>query len=172
MYRIFPTDRHVKEGEQCRNILDSNFRRVLNVVWFLLGDTPASEFYMPTFRNTLFHLHRHSTCIYLPMKMEQTECSETSTHKIQTPGNHPEESIQQCKNILYRSYSWFIWRSGTVVGPHWTRLIPTSLHTNPLFAPSLPFKTHIEYFLTAWYVWGKIFCTLFLRLERESLEPA
>jgi hypothetical protein len=30
-----------------------------------------------------------------PMKMEQTECSETSAHKIQTPGNYPEESVQQ-----------------------------------------------------------------------------
>jgi len=29
------------------------------------------------------------------MKMEQTECSETSAHKIQTPGNYPEENIQQ-----------------------------------------------------------------------------
>jgi len=28
------------------------------------------------------------------MKMEQTECSETSEYKIQTPGNHPKESIQ------------------------------------------------------------------------------
>jgi hypothetical protein len=28
------------------------------------------------------------------MKMEHTECSETSAYKIQTPGNHPEESIQ------------------------------------------------------------------------------
>jgi len=27
---------------------------------------------------------------YLPMKMEQTECSETSAYKIQTPGNHPK----------------------------------------------------------------------------------
>jgi len=36
----------------------SNFRCVLNVVCFLLGNTPASEFYMPTFRNTLSHLHR------------------------------------------------------------------------------------------------------------------
>ena len=34
----------------------SNFRHVLNVVFFLLGDSPASEFYVPTFRNTLFHL--------------------------------------------------------------------------------------------------------------------
>jgi len=39
-------------------ILISNFRRALNVVCFLLGDSPASEIYMPTFRNALFHLHR------------------------------------------------------------------------------------------------------------------
>jgi len=28
------------------------------VACFLLGNSPSSEFYMPTFRNTLFHLHR------------------------------------------------------------------------------------------------------------------
>jgi len=33
-------------------------------------------------------------CAYLPMKMEQTEYSETSAYKIQTPGNYPEENIQ------------------------------------------------------------------------------
>ena len=33
--------------------LISNFRRVLYVVCFLLGNSPASEFYMSTFRNTL-----------------------------------------------------------------------------------------------------------------------
>jgi hypothetical protein len=38
--------------------LISNFCLVLNVVFFLLGNSPASEFYMSTFRNTLFHLHR------------------------------------------------------------------------------------------------------------------
>jgi hypothetical protein len=27
------------------------------------------------------------------MKMEQIECFETSAHKIQTPGNYPEENI-------------------------------------------------------------------------------
>jgi hypothetical protein len=31
---------------------------------------------------------------YLPMKMEQTQCSETSAYRIQTTGNHPEESIK------------------------------------------------------------------------------
>ena len=45
------------QNSQLNIFLISNFRRVLNVVCFLLGDSPASEFYMPTFRNTLFHLH-------------------------------------------------------------------------------------------------------------------
>jgi hypothetical protein len=34
-------------------ILISNFRCVLNVVCFLLGNSAASEFDMPTFRNTV-----------------------------------------------------------------------------------------------------------------------
>jgi len=33
--------------------LISIFRRVLNVLCFLLVDSPAFEFYMPTFRNTV-----------------------------------------------------------------------------------------------------------------------
>ena len=32
---------------------------------------------------------------FVPMKMEQTECPETSAYKIRTPGNYPEESIQR-----------------------------------------------------------------------------
>jgi hypothetical protein len=35
---------------------------------------------------------------YLPMKMEQTVCSETSIYKIQAPGNYPEESIQHSEH--------------------------------------------------------------------------
>jgi hypothetical protein len=31
----------------------SNFRHLLNVVFFLLGNSPASEYYMPTYQNTL-----------------------------------------------------------------------------------------------------------------------
>jgi hypothetical protein len=30
-----------------------------------------------------------------PMKMEQTGCSETSAHKIQTPGNEASDRVQQ-----------------------------------------------------------------------------
>jgi len=47
--------------------LISNVRPVLKVVLFLLGDFPTSEFYMPTFGNTLFYLHRrckHSSWLH------------------------------------------------------------------------------------------------------------
>jgi hypothetical protein len=32
------------------------------------------------------------------MNMEQTECSETSAHKIQTPGIHAKERIQHSED--------------------------------------------------------------------------
>jgi hypothetical protein len=32
------------------------------------------------------------------MKMEQTECSETSAYKIQMPGNYPEESTRHSEH--------------------------------------------------------------------------
>jgi len=34
------------------------------------------------------------------MTMENTECSEKSAYKIQTPGNYPEKNIQQNKLLL------------------------------------------------------------------------
>jgi hypothetical protein len=33
--------------------------------------------------------------IYLLAYEDETECFETSAHKIQTPGNYPKENIQQ-----------------------------------------------------------------------------
>jgi len=112
--------------------LNSNFCHLLNVACFLLGNSPASEFYMPTFRNTLCvpssQVGRYEErlglrmfgCLYRkrfglshtfsrtntptfstpvilhtypPVKMEHTECSETSAYKIQMPGNYPEAYI-------------------------------------------------------------------------------
>jgi len=93
--------------------LISNFRRVLNISCFLLGSSPASELYMPTFRNTLFHLfllasaifesnlfrYKYPYCSLLqshfipPACEDGTECSETSAYIIQTPGNYPKENI-------------------------------------------------------------------------------
>jgi len=37
---------------------------------------------------------------YLHVKMEQTECSETSAYKIQTSGNYPEENIQNTPKYI------------------------------------------------------------------------
>jgi len=46
------------------------------------------------------------------MNMEQTECPKTSAYKIQTPGNHPKERIQQVFNSLtWANFSY----SGTTV---------------------------------------------------------
>jgi len=42
----------------------SYFCSVLNVVCILLGNSPASEFYMLTFRNTLFYLCRQVVMKY------------------------------------------------------------------------------------------------------------
>jgi hypothetical protein len=57
-------------------------RLVVNVVIVVLVEFPASEFYVPTFRNTPFHLH---------MNMEHNACSGTSAQKTQTPRYHPKE---------------------------------------------------------------------------------
>jgi hypothetical protein len=71
------------------------FCSIKYVLYFLLGNSPASEFYMPMFWNTLFHLHSWIGILhtYLPMKMGQTECSQTLAYKIQMLENYPEESI-------------------------------------------------------------------------------
>ena len=37
---------------------------------------------------------------HLPAYEDGTQCSETSAYKIQTPGNYPEESIQQVHRSL------------------------------------------------------------------------
>jgi hypothetical protein len=63
-------------------LLSSNLWCVLNVVFFLLG-FPRRLSFVPTFRNTLLHLHRWCK-ITPPTKL---------AHKIQTPGNHPKGRI-------------------------------------------------------------------------------
>jgi hypothetical protein len=84
--------------------LISSFRRILYVVCFLFSNSPASGIYMPTFRSTM-----SVPSSYLPMKMEQRECSETLAYKFQTPGNYPEESIQQ--------RNWYFPRVNSLLNP-------------------------------------------------------
>jgi hypothetical protein len=72
-----------------------------HVVCCLLGNSPASEFYRPTFLNTLsFPSSKEYTrkYTYPPVKMEQKECSEMSAYKIHTSENYPEESIQHSEH--------------------------------------------------------------------------
>jgi hypothetical protein len=45
-------------ADMLQTFLISNFRLVLKAVCFLFGNSPACEVYIPTFRNTLFHLHK------------------------------------------------------------------------------------------------------------------
>jgi hypothetical protein len=80
---------------------------------FSFDNSPTSEFYMRTFRNTLFHLYRQVCAewislatqlfsnlfiIHLPVYEDGTECSETSAYKIQAPGNYPKENIQHTEH--------------------------------------------------------------------------
>ena len=65
--------------------------------------------------NCLSHLHRQvgveNTYLPMKMKMEQTECSETSSYKIQTPGNYPEEkhtAYRTRRKFAIKNFSFFI----------------------------------------------------------------
>jgi len=42
-----------RKHKTCKTFMISNFHCVLNVVCFLMGNSPASEFYKLTFQNTL-----------------------------------------------------------------------------------------------------------------------
>jgi hypothetical protein len=70
-----------------------SIEEMLDVLFFLLGDSWRLNYIYRLF-GTLSHLHRRCKLLTPPLKMEQTECSKTSAHKIQTPGNHPKEIIQ------------------------------------------------------------------------------
>jgi hypothetical protein len=63
------------------------------------------------------------TC--LPMKMEETGCSETSAYKTQTPGNYPEESTQHSEQgESLKSVIHFIQSVDTFNVPVTTKHIP------------------------------------------------
>jgi hypothetical protein len=56
--------------------------KYIYVVFFILGESPASEFCVPTFRIT----------------EDGAGCSETSAHRIQTLGIRPKERLQHSKH--------------------------------------------------------------------------
>ena len=94
--RVLPT-------KQDTFLLISNFRRVLNVVCFLMGNSPGVLNFICRRFGTLCLFHLHT---YLPMKTEQTECSETSAYKIQNAGGITQKKNMQdtVVSIKARSY--------------------------------------------------------------------
>ena len=79
---------------KCKFLI-SNFCRVLNIVCFLLGNSLAYEFYMPTFRNTLFHLHRQvgmKVPSYLPVSLYLPACEDGT------------DSVPKCRHIKFRHW--------------------------------------------------------------------
>ena len=75
----------------------ARFEKCLGYVWLrLFSSQTFSRIHNPTFLKTIHTL-------YLPAYEDGTECSETSAYKIQTPGNYPEESIQQVWCLLQPS---------------------------------------------------------------------
>jgi hypothetical protein len=85
------------------------------VICFFLVDSPASEVYMPTFLNTLSHLHRQVSkymsyeVSYIAASEDGTGCSEMLACKLQTLANHPEDGLQLrvvCLNRQAPSYGY------------------------------------------------------------------
>jgi hypothetical protein len=60
-----------------------------------LGHLTQAVFEPNLFPNKYSSSFKHNHPSYLSAYEDGTECSETSIYKIQTPGNYPEENIQQ-----------------------------------------------------------------------------
>ena len=73
------------------------FRFVAQCLNQLCHRVPLSRINTRTFSTPII-LHT-----YLPMKTEQTDCSEMLAYKIQTPGNYPEESTQTSDLLVQKN---------------------------------------------------------------------
>jgi hypothetical protein len=60
------------------------------------------------FSRMIPHLFSNLVIIHLLAYEDGTECSETSAYEIQTPGNFPEENIQQMTNLVQKKFNTFI----------------------------------------------------------------
>jgi hypothetical protein len=70
---------------------NKNFRKGMTDCLLSFGECPGVS-------SLCADVSECSVHIYLPMKMEQTECSETSAYKLQTLGYYPKESIQHTEH--------------------------------------------------------------------------
>ena len=110
----------------------SNFRRVLNVVCFLLDNSPASKFYTPTFRNTLSVPYsqadrcRNSTPIRL-WKWNRQSIPERRHIKLRRPGKLPRRKHTTLPLLTLIICSTDVWR--------WSFCFPLNQLRNTIFTP-------------------------------------
>ena len=93
--------------------------------------TAAFSLSLSSSNNLQLYITWSTVC--LPMKIEQTECSETWTYKLQTPGNYPEESIQHTEHgeslksrIIITCYSKLININNN--GTNWVEIFRANLN--------------------------------------------
>ena len=101
------------------------------------GDSPASELYIPTFRNTLLHDHRWCKNEYTYTAYEGgTECSESSAYKLQMVGQSPKSKNTKKEYIIGRYKSSYVKLLSTRYGvdcPGFeTRLVQVILFSMPV----------------------------------------
>ena len=73
----------------------SMLKHIKSCIFFLLGESPASEFFMYQRFGTLRLSHLH-TCFLLTSPMKMKQCSETSAHKFGSRG------FTQRKNTTFK----------------------------------------------------------------------
>jgi hypothetical protein len=116
-------------------LLISNFRRVLYVVCFLLGNSLASKFYMPTVRNTLWRWNRQSVPKRQHIKFIHRGITQKKTYKnsaslLMKSANH------EYKNTNLSMESWIPYTSWNLKVHYHIhnslQLVPILCHINPL----------------------------------------
>jgi len=85
---------------------------------------------------------------YLPMKMEQTECTETSAYKIQTPGCHPKESIHNSEHGVSLKSRILLHVNATVYCKFTLQLKFTNKNPRPVIAISIQIYAKQNIYLT------------------------
>ena len=101
-----------------------------NVVCFLLGDSPASDLYMPTFRNTSAYIN-------------------------QTPGSHPKENKQHSEHgesLKSRIHANVLQVASYFHSSHY--LQQPQPFSGPLFSKHLTFISHTVCHVLCW-VWSE-----------------
>jgi len=83
---------HDARSHECQNWVEN--------IWVSIREKDRKHLFSSPFAFKYRNIPNHNQSSYLPsMKMENTECSETSAYTIQTPGNYSEVSKYTIQNM-------------------------------------------------------------------------